>query len=187
MESGGRQEGLGIHPPTHNSPPHAALPSNQPSPSPSSHKHHSLHQGWKGKVPPLPGCILGLLVLQDDPIYSQSQILEQSRSTFPTSQLPLLFVVGSKRRLCYNGGCHQFGFAISPPWTPSPSFRVGHHPSALLQTCPISAFKVPGVFLEPLELSHGHCGGFTAQDALLANGDPCVLGFGDIGGVCKGM
>ena len=138
-------------------------------------------------MPPLPGCIPGLLVLQDDPIYSQSQTLEQSRSTLPTSQLPLLFVVGSKRRLRYNGGRHHFGFAISPPRTPSPSFRVGHHPSALLQARPISAFKVPGVFLEPLELSHGHCRGFTAQDTLLANGDPCVLGFGDIGGVCKGM
>ena len=70
---------------------------------------------------------------------------------------------------------------------PSPSFCVGHHPSTLLQTRPVSAFKVPGVFLEPLELSHGHCRGFTAQDALLANGDPCVLGFGDIGGICGGM
>ena len=112
-------------------------------------------------------------------------ILKQGPSVLPTSQLPLCFASGSKRRLCYNGGCNQFGFAISSPWTPSPSFHVGNDPSALLRTCPVSAFKVPGIFLEPLELSRGHCRGFTAQDALLANRDTRVLGFGDVGRVCR--
>lgn len=63
----------------------------------------------------------------------------------------------------------SLGFAIFSPITLLSSFYAGKDPSALLQTCPISMFMVPGVFLEPLEFSHRHCRGFTAQDALLAN------------------
>lgn len=114
-------------------------------------------------------------------------ILKQGPSVLSTSQPPPCFVSGSKRRLCYNGGCNQFAFAEPCPWTSSPSLHVGNDPSALLRTCPVSAFKVPGIFLEPLELSRGHCRGFTAQDALLAHRDTRVPGFGDVGRVCREM
>lgn len=61
-------------------------------------------------------------------------------------------------------------------------------PLLLSCRCALPLFvHVPGIFLEPLEFSHGYCRCFTAQDALLTNWDTCVLGFGDIGRVCGGV
>lgn len=77
-----------------------------------------------------------------------------------------------------------FGFAIAFCFTLSFSFLVGNDLSALLQMSPVSTFKVPGIFFEPLEFSCRHSGGFTAQDTLLTNRDTSVLGFWDIGRVC---
>lgn len=113
--------------------------------------------------------------------------MKESQFILPTSQFHpfFLFLVLTWDSVIKEAATH-FGLAISFPMALSYSYHVGSDPSALLQTCPTSLFKVPGVLLEPLEFSRRHCRGFAAQDAFLTNWDTGVPRFWDIGRVCGG-
>lgn len=125
--------------------------------------------------------------LEANHVYNESKILKQGQFVLLTSQLPSIFFFlltsDSKRKLGYKGGYNTFLSCFIFPLELLPSFWRMHDQSALLQSCP-SSFKVPGIFFEPLEFSHGDSGGFTAQDALLTNWNTSVFGFWDIGRVC---